>query len=124
MSKIWKKPVIITQAGVVSHHKRNDKGVAKSVHHKSQANFYRGLFNVVNKNSKVKGIFWGDWVADSNFGGDKDISLSPQLKEAELVLREEFGGVKELPKVEIKTGGDKEEVNRMYCKWCPDDVDL
>jgi hypothetical protein len=124
MSKVWKKKVIVTRAAMSPAHSLNEKGVAYEVHHKSQANFYRGIFNSLKKSKKILGIFWGDWVADPHFGGEKDVSLSPQLKEAELVIREEYGGEAALPQVEVKEVKDKEERNRMYCKWCPEDVDL
>jgi hypothetical protein len=77
MAKVWKKPVIITRA--FSHSAKDvvsNNRVAK-ITHETQATFYRSLLEAVIKHADIKGIFWGDWVADHRFGGLGDGSLSP-----------------------------------------------
>lgn len=113
MAKVWKKPVLITRAfshsakDVVSNNK-----VAK-ITHETQATFYKSLMEALKSHHEVKGIFWGDWVADHRFGGTSDGSLSPQLKPSELVLREYYGGEQSLPK---KIEEKSEHI--LYCMDC------
>ena len=69
--------------------------------------------------SFIKGIFWGDWVADYRFGGSKDGSLSPQYKPSELVLREYFQGNMTLA---VKPQVKSEHV--MFCEACHDESQI
>jgi hypothetical protein len=92
MAKVWKKPVFVSRAFSHSAKDISKENKVTKLSHSSQATFYRTLLSAVSNHEKIVGIFWGDWVADHNFGGEKDGSLSPQLKPSELVLREFFGG--------------------------------
>lgn len=126
MKKLWKKDVIITRASTHSAHEKNDNRHIVKIHHSSQANFFRAVLESVEQSSEIVGVFFGDWVPLPHFGGDKDVSLSPQNKESELVLREFYGGEREFRKVDPHSIEKMEEPHKMYCANCYgiSDVDL
>lgn len=126
MHKVWKKEVLITRASIHPAHELNEENKVVRIHHGSQANYYRGILEGIKSYKHINGVFFGDWIPDPNFGGEKDVSLSPQNKEGELVLREFYGGEKEFRKVDPHSVEKVEEPHKMYCQNCYgiSDIDL
>jgi hypothetical protein len=77
MSKVWKKPVFISRAFSHSAKDVSRENRVSKISHEAQAVFYKSLMKAAFEHPSIKGIFWGDWIADYRFGGTKDGSLSP-----------------------------------------------
>ena len=117
LHRVWKKEVIITRA--VSHAavKIDDYYKVLEVFHHTQNEIYRDLLEAIQGVGYIRGVFWGDWLADTRFGGKKDAGPTPQFKEAELVLREYYGGEKAVPEKteEFEVYSSR---SRQYCGYC------
>lgn len=82
MNKMWKKPVIITRVAVCTT--SQDK--------LSQDLVFRTVYQAATELDFVKGIIFGDWVADILYGSANDVTYSVQKKQGEKTIRELFGG--------------------------------
>jgi len=112
--KFWKKPILMMNivAEPVPEFDKNNKLV--KVHHSAQALFMKELIAGLSSIKEIKGIFVGNWVPHPQFGGNNNVSNSPQLKEAEIVIREAFKGSQELPKITSTTSHGQQ----LFCKKC------
>ena len=119
MSKVWKKPVIISRAFSHSAKDISRENRVKKITHESQAVFYKSLMKAATQHPVIKGIFWGDWIADYRFGGEKDGSLSPQYKPSELVLREYYQG-----KIDLPAKPEEATDHIMFCKSCHNQAEI
>lgn len=85
MSKVWKKPVLVTRVATCS----------KSGQAISQEQQIKSVYAAVKDLDFVHGIFVGDWAADVLYGVEAgDQSYNIQHKPAESVVRSLFGGQK------------------------------
>lgn len=62
MNKVWKKKVLITRASTHPAHEVNEKNKIVKIHHGTQANYYRGILEEVQKHDHIVGVFFGDWI--------------------------------------------------------------
>lgn len=122
MSKVWKKQVFVSRAFSHSAKDISSNNRVSKLTHQSQATFYQTLLEAVKTHAEIDGIFWGDWVADYKFGGEKDGSLSPQMKPAEQVLRKYYGGELDDKSRQIENASE----HKLYCKDChaANEIDL
>lgn len=96
MSRIWGKPVVLTEVGYRSRAtaaKRPwDTKLEGSLSMDTQARCYEALFRALTDHPSVHGVFIWKWHPDyERAGGPEDTEYSPQRKPAELVLARGFG---------------------------------
>lgn len=82
MHKLWKKPVIVTRVAACSY---SHQSISQSA-----------LFEAVNAAVKdldfVKGVFFGDWVADASYSDPYDVSYAINYKPAAKTVTQIFSG--------------------------------
>jgi len=102
LSDQYNKPVIFTEIGYCKgklSYKCDQGSSKRPLQEKNMANYYEAVFQTFGEDNWFHGVFWWNWVPDHSFGGDFDHCMSPQYKPAELVLRKNYGGPQEIPKM-------------------------
>lgn len=94
LSKKYQKDVIITEIGACSGKCviNNRNTVPEVIDHFMQGYYYDKFMSVFSKKPFIKGFFWWAWNSDPNTGGYSDHCITPQMKPAEFVLYQHYGG--------------------------------
>jgi hypothetical protein len=110
LSETYDKPIIIAEIGFCSgscHIRDREKRVADANDIHRQRNHYAKFMEIFMNQSFIKGIFWWAWNSDPYYGGNEDVCISPQYKEAEIVLNRFYGGSNNTPKSILRPRGVK-----------------
>jgi len=97
ISTFFKKPLAFTEIGYCSGACSRD-GKSSPLAQKVMALHYQAALEAFKTETTwFKGFFWWSWNTDPANGGENDNCITPQFKEAEMILRQYYEATKPMP---------------------------